>query len=125
MASDGCGYWAIWLGRKRPLEAKRLCEVCVEVTGVSGAGIMLMSGDVAAGSLCSSNTVSALIEQLQYELGEGPCVDAYNQDRPVLEPDLMNPRTPRWMGFSGPAIAAGVRAVFGFPMQVGRVRLVR
>ena len=106
-----------------PLEGKRLCEVCVEVTGVDGAGIMLMSGDVAAGSLCSSNSVSALIEQLQYEVGEGPCVDAYNEDRPVIEPDLVNPEIPRWMGFSGPAIAAGVRAVFGFPLQVGSVRL--
>ena len=106
-----------------PLEAKRLCEVCVEVTGVDGAGIMLMSGEMATGSLCSSNQVSALIEELQYELGEGPCVDAYREDRPVLEPDLANPRTPRWMGFSEPAIAAGVRAVFGFPMQVGSARV--
>ena len=84
---------------------------------------MLMSRDVVTGSVCSSNPVSALIEQLQYELGEGPCVDAYNEDHPVLEPDLVKPQTPRWMGFSGPAIAAGARAVFGFPMQVGSVRL--
>jgi hypothetical protein len=105
------------------LETKRLCEVCAEVTGMSGAGIMLMSGDVPRGSVCTTNKVSALIEQLQYGLGEGPCVDAYHQDRPVLEPDLVDPSTPRWVAFSGPAIEAGVRAVFGFPLQVGAVRL--
>ena len=105
------------------LETKRLCEVCAEVTGMSGAGIMLMSGDVPRGSVCTTNKVSALIEQLQYVLGEGPCVDAYHQDRPVLEPDLADPSTPRWLGFTGPAIDAGVRAVFGFPLQVGAVRL--
>jgi hypothetical protein len=105
------------------LETKRLCEVCAEVTEMSGAGIMLMSGERPRGSLCTTNTVSALIEQLQYGLGEGPCVDAYRQDRPVLEPDLAHPTTLRWLAFAPPAIEAGVLAVFGFPLQVGSVRL--
>ena len=90
---------------------------------MSGAGIMLMSGDAPYGSLCTANEMSDLIEQLQYALGEGPCVDAYRQDYPVLEPDLAQPSTLRWLAFSPPAIAAGVRAVFGFPLQVGSVRL--
>lgn len=105
------------------LETKRLCEVCAEVTGMTGAGIMLMAGDAPQGSLCSTDEVSELIEQLQYALGEGPCVDAYQQGRPVLEPDLRHPVTPRWLSFAGPAAAAGARAVFGFPMQLGAVRL--
>lgn len=105
------------------LETKRLCEVCAEVTCTTGAGIMLMSGDVPQGSVCTTNAASALIEELQYALGEGPCVDAYHLDRPVLEPDLADPATPRWLAFSGPAIEAGVRAIFGFPLRVGAVRL--
>jgi GAF domain-containing protein len=105
------------------VETKRLCEVSAEVIGVSGAGIMLMSGDVPRATVCSSNEVSALIEQLQYTLGEGPCVDAHDLDRPVLEPNLAHPVNPRWIAFAIPAIAAGVRAVFGFPLQVGAVRL--
>jgi len=105
------------------LTTKRLGEVCAEVTGMSGAGIMLMSGDVPQGSICTTDNVSALIEQLQYSLCEGPCVDAYLHDRPVLEPDLAHPRVPRWLAFAGPALAAGVRAVFGFPLQIGAIRL--
>jgi hypothetical protein len=105
------------------LETKRLCQVCAEVTGMSGAGLMLMSGDVPRGPVCSTDEASAVIEQLQYELGEGPCVDAFNQDRPVLEPDLADPATPRWLAFAGPALEAGARAVFGFPLQLGAVRL--
>jgi hypothetical protein len=102
---------------------KRLCQVGAEVTDVSGAGIMLMWADSPGGSLCTTNEMSDLIEQLQFGLGEGPCVDAYRQDWPVLEPDLANPVTLRWPAFSAPAIEAGVRAVFGFPLQVGAVRL--
>jgi ANTAR domain len=41
----------------------------------------------------------------------------------VLEPDLASPATPRWMAFRGPALDAGARAVFGFPLHVGAVRL--
>lgn len=84
---------------------------------------MLMSDDLPTGTICSTDEVSALIEQLQYTLGQGPCVDAYQHDRPVLEPDLADPAKPRWVAFAIPALAAGVRAVFGFPLQVGAVRL--
>lgn len=90
---------------------------------MTGAGIMLMWGDLPRGSVCTTDEVSALIEQLQYDLGEGPCVDAHQLERPVLEPDLADPADPRWLAFSGPALDAGVRAVFGFPLRVGAVRL--
>jgi hypothetical protein len=103
--------------------AARLCVVCPRITGMTGAGVMLMSGDVPRGSLCASNEVSQLIEELQYTLGEGPCVDAYQQDRVVAEPDLADPVTRRWIAFAPPALEAGVRAVFGFPLRVGTVRL--
>ena len=101
----------------------RLCEVSAKALSMSGAGIMLMSGDTQAGAVCSSNSVSALIEELQLTLGEGPCIDAFHQDEPVLEPDLANPESPRWVAFSPPALAAGARAVFGFPLQVNDARL--
>ncbi len=101
----------------------RLCTVSADVLAMSGAGIMLLSPDVPLGSICSSDAVSARIEELQYELGEGPCIDAYHQDAPVLEPDLSDPAVPRWVSFTPPAVEAGARAVFGFPMDVGDVRV--
>jgi GAF domain-containing protein len=103
-------------------EPARLCEVCADVALMSGAGIMLMDGDVQQGSVCSSNDVSALIEDLQYTLGEGPCVDAYHDDRPVLEPNLAG-QSDRWMAFTPPAVSAGALAIFGFPLRVGGIRL--
>ena len=101
----------------------RLCGVCPGIAGVTGAGVMLMSGEIPRGSLCTSDEVSHVIEELQYTLGEGPCVDAYRQDAVVAEPDLADPVTCRWLIFSPLALAAGARAVFGFPLRVGTVRL--
>lgn len=103
--------------------AARLCQVSAEVTSMTGAGIMLMTGDMPRGSVCTTDDVSDRIEELQYALGEGPCVDAYVKDRPVVEPDLAQPRVPRWPAFTGPALDAGVRAIAGFPLRVGAVRL--
>lgn len=104
-------------------EPARLCEVCADVSLMTGAGIMLMTGEVQLGSVCSSNPVSNLIEELQFILGEGPCVDAHQANRPVFEPDLANAGAARWLAFTPPAVTAGARAVFGFPLQVGGVRL--
>jgi hypothetical protein len=101
----------------------RLCGACPGIVGVNGAGVMLMSGDIPRGSLCATDEVSQLIEELQYTLGEGPCVDAYQQDKVVAEPDLADPVTRRWPAFTPPALQAGVRAVFGFPLRVGTVHL--
>jgi hypothetical protein len=103
--------------------ATRLCAVGPQITGANGVGVMLMSGDIPSGSLCSSDDVSQLIEDLQYTLGEGPCVDAYRGDQFVTEPDLADPQTRRWFAFTPPALQAGVRAVFGFPLRVGTARL--
>jgi hypothetical protein len=113
LSADGADAWS----------SSRLCQVSVDVAGADGAGIMLISGEIAHGSLCATNAVSQLIEDLQYTLGEGPCVDAYQENRVVAEPDLAEPVTRRWVAFAPPALDAGVRAVFGFPMRSGTVRL--
>jgi GAF domain-containing protein len=111
--SDEEGVWS----------SARLCGVCRGIVGVNGAGVMLMSGDIPRGSLCTTDEVSHLIEELQYMLGEGPCVDAYRRDQVVAEPDLADPVTRRWPAFTPPALRAGVRAIFGFPLRVGTVHL--
>jgi hypothetical protein len=103
--------------------AARLCDVSVAVTGASGAGIMLMTDDVQQGALGSTDAVSAAIEELQFALGEGPCLDAYFGRRPVTEPDLAAPERLRWPAFTPAAVTAGARAIFGFPLQVGVTRL--
>jgi len=84
---------------------------------------MLMSGDIPRGSLCATNNVSNLIEELQFTLGEGPCVDAYHEATVVIEPDLVHPVAARWLAFTPPAVDAGVGAIFAVPLEVGTARL--
>lgn len=101
----------------------RLCEVSTDIIGVTGTGIMIMSGELPGGSLCATDEVSSRIEDLQFMLGEGPCVEAHERGEVVVEPDLANPRIPRWLAFSPAAFEAGARALFAFPLRVGLARI--
>lgn len=105
------------------VDVARLAEVCAEVTGASGAGLMVMSGDMSLGAIATSDHVSAVIEDLQFALGEGPCIDSYHEGRPILVPDLSDPAVGRWISFAPAAIEAGAAAIFAFPLQVGNARL--
>ncbi len=73
--------------------------------------------------MCTTNAISAVIEELQYTLGEGPCIDAYRLNVPVIEPDLADPVLERWTEFARSAVDAGARAVFGFPASIGKVHV--
>ena len=76
---------------------------------------MLLAGRPSAGIGVHVRTTSARrIEELQYTLGEGPCIDAHRQHVPVAEPDLADPATRRWTAFS----RAGRRR-----RRAGRVRV--
>lgn len=105
------------------VEMSRVAAVCRDVTGTTGAGIMVMSGETPHGSIATTDEVSALVEQAQYDYGEGPCIDAFVAGKPVSEPDLAAPGVVRWMAFTPPVLSAGVRALFGFPLRVGAARL--
>ncbi len=100
----------------------RLCPVCVDLVGVTGAGVTVR-GPHLPSSLCASGPVAALLEELSLSLGEGPAVDAHAEGVPVEEPDLADPATPRWPIFRPRAVEAGAEAMFAFPLRIGAVRL--
>ena len=99
-----------------------LCSLAATVVGVTGAGVMVEGADHRA-PLCSSGAAAAAILDLCFTLGEGPGLDAHRSGAPVAEPDLAVPRRTRWPSFAPPALAAGVAAVFSFPLRVGGARL--
>ena len=102
---------------------ERLLSACVDVLEVTGAGIMLMVDAEHRGTLGGSDEAIRAVEELQFTLGEGPCVDTYRTGRPVLESRLADPDVLRWPEFSRAAVDAGIRAIFGFPLQIGAIRI--
>jgi hypothetical protein len=102
---------------------ERLCRACAVAVPVSGVGLALMTATGHGGTVTATNGVAAVMEDLQQTLGEGPCVDASHDARPVLQSDLAATGTTQWPGFTAGALEAGIAAVFAFPLQVGAIRL--
>jgi len=102
---------------------QKLCGAAVGMLAASGAGVSVMAEDGARGVAAASDPASARIEELQFVLGEGPCIDAFASRRPVLVPDLTDGAVNRWPAYTPAAHDEGVRAVFAFPLQVGAARL--
>jgi hypothetical protein len=100
-----------------------LATACVRSLPVSGVGLALMTDEGPAGIIAATDGAARELEELQFTLGEGPCVDASQTGRPVLQPDLARTAPLRWPGFAGGALEAGVRAVFAFPLRVGAIRV--
>jgi hypothetical protein len=102
--------------------ASSLCAACVDVLGVSGAGITVMGGG-QAGPLCVSNERMAALEDSQYTLGEGPCYDAFHAGRPVHAPRLDPIELVRWPSFVEVANDAGIGAAFAYPLAIKGARV--
>lgn len=102
---------------------ERLCVDCSGELRLTGAGMALMNDAGHQAVVGASGSIAAYLEDLQFELGEGPTVDASRNANPGLHPDLTASATSPWVEFGPAAREAGVRAAFAFPLQVGAVRL--
>ncbi|MBO1755496.1 GAF and ANTAR domain-containing protein [Allobranchiibius sp. CTAmp26] len=105
------------LGNRSLLQA--LCDMCHEALPVTGVGIGLMSFRGSEGLVAATDEVAALLEELQFSLGEGPCQEASALNRPVLHPRFRESGPRRWPGLATPALQAGIEAVFAFPFNDG------
>ncbi|MFE9256327.1 GAF and ANTAR domain-containing protein [Streptomyces sp. NPDC006879] len=100
-----------------------ICKAAVSICGVDAAAVLIGRGE-RRGALHTTDRTSAVMEDLQITVGEGPSVDAWEARDPAMHPDLSHPGLlDRWPGFAPLAHGEGVRAVFAFPLQVGAVRL--
>jgi hypothetical protein len=63
----------------------RLVWACARVLPVTGAGLALMTDKGPAGTVAATDGPALELEELQFTLGEGPCVDASRTGRPVLD----------------------------------------
>jgi len=102
---------------------RRICQAAVTTLSASGAGVTVMTGDGVQGVSAASDSDSGRLEELQFTLGEGPCLEAYGSRRPVLVPNLADGALTRWPAYAPAVAQAGVRAVFAFPLQIGAARL--
>src|SRR4051794_13928507 len=76
------------------------CTAAVSTVHVGGAGLTVMTYAGSGRVLCVTDEISERVEELQLTFGEGPCVDAFASDGPVLSADLRTAEAlRRWPAF--------------------------
>ncbi|WP_326560597.1 GAF and ANTAR domain-containing protein [Micromonospora sp. NBC_01796] len=102
----------------------RICRAAAHELGGSGAGVTVLSEQGGRGFAAASDETAYMLEELQFTLGEGPCIDAYETRRPVLVPDLTaDTALRRWPVYAPAVREHDIRAVFALPLQVGALHL--
>ncbi len=93
-----------------------LCDDLVRLLGVDGAGVMLTEPEGNLRYAAASDESAALIEGLQIDLDEGPCLQAFRANAAVAVGDLTTSDV--FPAFSEHAQKVGIQAVAGYPMSV-------
>lgn len=105
-----------------PDRPERYCQAFVTLFPVSGAAVSTVGGVLGSETLAASDALSARIDELQFDLGEGPCWDAVRSAHPVLVPALNASGPKKWPAFTQSVLRDGVGSVFAFPLVVGPLR---
>jgi diguanylate cyclase (GGDEF)-like protein len=100
---------------------ERLVQRIVEILPVTGAGVTLISPNSRPRYVAASNQSALRYEQLQTELGEGPCLAVYRTGEAVAVADLRTDE--RFKIFGTRAAEVGLVAVFTFPLRQGDKQL--
>jgi len=94
-----------------------LVERIVDVLPVSSAGVTLISDELVPHYIAASDESALRYVRLQTEVGEGPCLAAYATGASVAVPDLA--ADAQFPTFGPLAVAAGLAAVWTFPLKHG------
>ena len=90
---------------------------CVEVLGVSAAGVMLVAPEGDLRVVASSSEAMRVVELFELQAQEGPCLDCYGTGEAVLNEELTTVHA-RWPRFSTVAVDAGFRTAHALPMRL-------
>jgi ANTAR domain/GAF domain len=112
------------VGDERAL-AEQVCRAYMMGLDVDGAAISLMTASTSSQTLCATDATAELLEDLQFSLGEGACVEAAVTGRPVLVADMHHTtEVSRWPTFAAAVVEQSeVGALFAVPFQWGTINL--
>ena len=89
---------------------------------VSGASVSTFGSFLQAETVSATDARAGRVDELQFDLGEGPCWDALAQRRPVLAPDL-TVGGEAWPAFLAAVRAEPIGAIFAFPLLFGPLEI--
>ncbi|MFB2584241.1 GAF and ANTAR domain-containing protein [Herbiconiux liukaitaii] len=86
---------------------------------VDGASVSVVTAAGNGSTVSSSDALATRIEQLHYDLGEGPHHRALESGKPVLVPDVRSADQSQWPMFGHAVMDTAAKALFSFPLRIG------
>ena len=96
-----------------------ICEQVARHTSCDGAAVAVLTRHAHTRELVyATDPMAVRLDELQYTLGEGPCLDAYLYDAPQFYADLDDAaQTLRWPTFATEVTRLGVHSLFAYPIS--------
>lgn len=94
-----------------------LTEHAATISGADAVGLVLTDHHDQLRLMASSHESAAMLELLQLQNEEGPCLDCFRTGRPVVNADL-DSAAERWPVFAPAALRLGFSSVHAFPMRL-------
>jgi hypothetical protein len=106
------------------VELERVCARCVEQLPIDAAAIAVMTTKGHRGTVCATSELATRLEEVQFTVGEGPGVEAFTLQAPVVIEDLGNSGVRELApGFAEAAARESIGSIFAFPLQIGAITL--
>lgn len=97
----------------------RLVDSCTQLADADDAGLLLMDKEGKLGIAAATSESTRLVELLQLQASEGPCLDAFRSGEPVQTGPLTSQEAEtRWPKFAPMAASAGFDSVVAVPMRL-------
>ena len=100
-----------------------LCQPFLNVLPVTGASISMLKSPFRTEVVCASDAQAARLDELQIDLGEGPCWDAVATLQPVLIDRFDDVSHSPWPMFTAALAPDTIGALFAFPLVVGTLSI--
>jgi hypothetical protein len=97
------------------------CRPFLDFLPVSGASVSTIGELLGSETVSASDDLAVFLDEMQFDLGEGPCWDALRRLQPVLAPDVHS-RSDTWPAFSSAIRGKPLSSMFAFPLAVGPLR---
>ena len=94
-----------------------LAQRATEISGSPGVGVLLSNSTGGLTHVAASSEDARILELLQLQHEEGPCIECYRNGKVVVTTDLAT-SVDEWPHFAPQALAAGITRVYAFPMQL-------
>ncbi|RUQ98295.1 GAF and ANTAR domain-containing protein [Labedella endophytica] len=103
--------------------SESLTEPILGIIPVTGASVSTIGELLGMESVEASDAIIRRIDELQFDMSEGPCWDAVERGEPILEPDFRHRPRGMWPRFSEGVRVHDVGALFAVPVSLGTLRV--